>query len=80
MNRLLQGDVGSGKTAVAYLAAVAAAASGKQAALMAPTELLAEQHDRTLRSLAEDVSAHRASHFLDPAPRCGGYEASPGDR
>jgi len=51
MNRLLQGDVGSGKTAVAALAAVAAAESGQQAALMAPTELLAEQHARTLRTL-----------------------------
>ena len=51
MNRLLQGDVGSGKTAVAALAAVVAAESGQQAALMAPTELLAEQHARTLRTL-----------------------------
>ncbi len=51
MNRLLQGDVGSGKTAIAFLAAVAAAASGRQAALMAPTELLAEQHARTLHGL-----------------------------
>lgn len=51
MSRLLQGDVGSGKTAVAALAAVAAAQAGHQAALMAPTELLAEQHERTLRSL-----------------------------
>ncbi len=51
MNRLLQGDVGSGKTAVAALAAVVAARAGHQAALMAPTELLAEQHERTLRSL-----------------------------
>jgi ATP-dependent DNA helicase RecG len=53
MHRLLQGDVGSGKTAVAFLAAVAAAASCTQAALMAPTELLAEQHERTLRALVE---------------------------
>ena len=52
MNRLVQGDVGSGKTVLAYLAAVAAAASGCQAALMAPTELLAEQHARTLEQLA----------------------------
>jgi len=52
MSRLLQGDVGSGKTAVAFLAAVAAAESGHQTALMAPTELLAEQHARTLRRLA----------------------------
>jgi ATP-dependent DNA helicase RecG len=48
MNRLLQGDVGSGKTAVAILAAVAVAACGGQTALMAPTELLAEQHYRTM--------------------------------
>ncbi len=53
MHRLLQGDVGSGKTAVAALAAVAAARAGHQSALMAPTELLAEQHERTLRPLLE---------------------------
>ena len=56
MNRLIQGDVGSGKTAVAFLAAAAAAANGMQAALMAPTELLAEQHARTLRRLVEGSS------------------------
>jgi ATP-dependent DNA helicase RecG len=53
MNRLVQGDVGSGKTAVALLAAVGVARAGHQAALMAPTELLAEQHARTIRSLVE---------------------------
>jgi ATP-dependent DNA helicase RecG len=53
MNRLLEGDVGSGKTVVAFLAAVAVAESGRQSALMAPTELLAEQHARTLGRLAE---------------------------
>jgi ATP-dependent DNA helicase RecG len=52
MNRLLEGDVGCGKTVVAYLAAVAVAESGYQSALMAPTELLAEQHEATLRALA----------------------------
>ncbi|MCL4686079.1 ATP-dependent DNA helicase RecG [Myxococcota bacterium] len=52
MNRLLQGDVGSGKTAVAFLALLSAAESGCQGALMAPTELLAEQHERSLRKLA----------------------------
>jgi len=48
MLRLLQGDVGSGKTAVAALALVVALESGLQGAFMAPTELLAEQHHRTL--------------------------------
>jgi len=51
MARLLQGDVGSGKTAVAALAMAAAASSRCQAALMAPTEILAEQHARVLRSI-----------------------------
>ena len=61
MNRLLQGDVGSGKTVVAALGAVAAAESGQQAALMAPTELLAEQHARTLRMLLAGVPRLRTA-------------------
>jgi ATP-dependent DNA helicase RecG len=48
MLRLLQGDVGSGKTVVAFAAMLAAVQSGRQAALMAPTEILAEQHYRSL--------------------------------
>src|SRR5581483_3442141 len=51
MARLLQGDVGSGKTAVAAAALAAAVYNGYQGALMAPTEILAEQHYRTLTSL-----------------------------
>ncbi len=51
MLRLLQGEVGSGKTVVAFAAMLAAVAGGHQAALMAPTEILAEQHYRTLTTL-----------------------------
>ena len=53
MLRLLQGDVGSGKTVVALLAAAAVAEVGKQAALMAPTEILARQHIKTIAPLAD---------------------------
>jgi ATP-dependent DNA helicase RecG len=55
MHRLLQGDVGSGKTVVALFAALLAMENGYQAAIMAPTELLAEQHARTLTRLLEPL-------------------------
>lgn len=58
MNRLLQGDVGSGKTVVAGLAARQAAASGFQTAFMAPTEILASQHAETLANLLEPFGIH----------------------
>ncbi|HXJ84554.1 MAG TPA: ATP-dependent DNA helicase RecG [Candidatus Methylomirabilis sp.] len=55
MNRLLQGDVGSGKTIVATLAILTAIEAGYQAAFMAPTEILAEQHLMTLRGLLDPL-------------------------
>ncbi|MGH7254850.1 MAG: ATP-dependent DNA helicase RecG, partial [Nitrospirales bacterium] len=55
MNRLLQGDVGCGKTVVALHALVLACGSGYQAALMVPTEILAEQHFLNLRDLLTDL-------------------------
>ncbi|HEV7952077.1 MAG TPA: ATP-dependent DNA helicase RecG [Candidatus Saccharimonadales bacterium] len=58
MNRLLQGDVGAGKTVVAGLAARQAASSGFQTALMAPTEILASQHAETLSRLLQPLGVN----------------------
>ena len=60
MLRLLQGDVGSGKTVVALLAAANVIEAGGQAAIMAPTELLARQHARTIAPLAEAAGIRMA--------------------
>ena len=60
MLRLLQGDVGSGKTVVALLAATTVIEAGSQAALMAPTELLARQHARTIAPLADAAGIRMA--------------------
>jgi len=67
MSRLLQGDVGSGKTVVATAAMLQAVANGCQAAIMAPTEILAEQHFKTISRLLEDVSVRAASAGEDAA-------------
>src|SRR5205085_7166689 len=60
MNRLLQGDVGSGKTVVAIAAMLLAVESGFQAALMAPTQILAEQHYGVLRAWLEPLGMRLA--------------------
>src|SRR5499426_3790621 len=60
MLRLLQGDVGSGKTVVALLAAATVVEAGRQAALMAPTEILARQHHATIAPLAEAAGVRLA--------------------
>ncbi|MEY4702853.1 MAG: ATP-dependent helicase RecG [Bacteroidota bacterium] len=60
MNRLLQGDVGSGKTMVALLSMLIAADNGFQSVLMAPTEILAQQHFHTIKELLKDMPVNLA--------------------
>ncbi len=64
MNRLLQGDVGSGKTIVAALSALLAAKNGFQAAFMAPTEVLANQHFKTMKLLFKRLGEEVAGETL----------------
>lgn len=64
MSRLIQGDVGSGKTIVAFLALLSAAFSGYQGAMMAPTEVLARQHYQSLTELIRDCHAPVRAELL----------------
>src|SRR5207302_3587972 len=66
-NRLIQGDVGAGKTVVALYAMLMAVASGHQAALMAPTEILAEQHHLSIARTLE-ASRLRVDLLTRPTP------------
>jgi len=68
MSRLLQGDVGSGKTVVAVVAALAAARSGFQAAVMAPTAILAEQHYHTISRMLEGFPDVRCALLVGSLP------------
>ncbi len=78
MNRLLQGDVGSGKTLVALLAMLYAVEAGFQAVLMAPTEVLARQHHHTLSKLLDPlgVPCHLLTGSLKSRPRLLATEAA----
>ncbi len=69
MSRLLQGEVGSGKTVVALAALLVAVSNGLQGALMAPTEVLAEQHYRTIESLLRDSEGHHNGDTTPSATR-----------
>ncbi|GAG73232.1 unnamed protein product, partial [marine sediment metagenome] len=68
MNRLLQGDVGSGKTVVATLVLLTAIANGYQSVLMAPTEILAQQHWLNLRQLLAPLNIKVALLVSDLPP------------
>jgi ATP-dependent DNA helicase RecG len=68
MHRLLQGDVGAGKTLVAVAALLVAVQGGHQGALMAPTEVLAEQHAASLRSMLGDLTVSEPGSLLGERP------------
>ncbi|HPI37516.1 MAG TPA: ATP-dependent DNA helicase RecG [Ignavibacteriaceae bacterium] len=74
MNRLLQGDVGSGKTIVALIAMLIAIDSGYQAAIMAPTEILADQHARNISKMMNDLYTHFPERKIKVSLLIGGQK------
>ncbi|WP_333619144.1 ATP-dependent DNA helicase RecG [Dietzia sp.] len=82
--RLLQGEVGSGKTVVSLLAMAQVVDAGRQCALIAPTEVLAAQHARALRSLLGELAAPEGAYsgtlFAQPIDSAGGADGNGGGR
>ena len=79
MQRLLQGDVGSGKTVVALATLLRAVEAGRQGALMAPTEVLAEQHFLTIEGICTELGV-RVALLTSALAREGARERPPADR
>ena len=77
MLRLLQGDVGSGKTAVIFLAALAAISSGHQVAILVPNDVLATQHDTFIRGVSQRMPEEHQPVVEVLAGRVGVKYASP---
>jgi ATP-dependent DNA helicase RecG len=80
MNRLLQGDVGSGKTIVSLIAALIAVDNGFQAVIMAPTEILADQHAKTVSSLLKKLEEENSKHQIKVSLLIGGQKKSTRDK
>ena len=80
MNRLLQGDVGSGKTIVSLIASLIAVDNGYQTTLMAPTEILADQHAKAISSLMKKLSLNKEQRGVKVSLLLGGQSKSKRDR